>query len=82
MSDMGSEVRPEVNAGITTVSRMMEHLETRDSDRTTENSPSTTNLVDGSVAGPSDQHVTDNGGDNLLRDNTTNASCAAGSSSN
>ena len=33
MSDIGSEVRREVNAGIATVSRMMEHLDTRDNTR-------------------------------------------------
>ncbi|KAK4392022.1 E3 ubiquitin-protein ligase RHF2A [Sesamum angolense] len=33
MADIGSEVRREVNAGIATVSRMMERLETRDSNR-------------------------------------------------
>ncbi|XP_022857803.1 E3 ubiquitin-protein ligase RHF2A-like isoform X6 [Olea europaea var. sylvestris] len=33
MADIGSEVRREVNAGIATVSRMMEHLETRDNNR-------------------------------------------------
>jgi len=33
MSDIGSEVRREVNAGIATVSRMMERLDTRDNTR-------------------------------------------------
>ncbi|KAG8374014.1 hypothetical protein BUALT_Bualt11G0086800 [Buddleja alternifolia] len=33
MADIGSEVRREVNAGIATVSRMMERLETRDNHR-------------------------------------------------
>ncbi|KAL2481756.1 E3 ubiquitin-protein ligase RHF2A [Abeliophyllum distichum] len=33
MADIGSEVRREVNAGIATVSRMMEHLEIRDDNR-------------------------------------------------
>lgn len=32
MSDIGSDVRREVNAGIATVSRMMERLESRDND--------------------------------------------------
>ncbi|XP_059278494.1 E3 ubiquitin-protein ligase RHF2A-like isoform X1 [Lycium ferocissimum] len=36
MADIGSEVRREVNAGIANVSRMMEHLETRE-DRTDNN---------------------------------------------
>ncbi|XP_052726321.1 E3 ubiquitin-protein ligase RHF2A isoform X3 [Vigna angularis] len=38
MSDIGSDVRREVNAGIATVSRMMERLETRDSNRSNINS--------------------------------------------
>ncbi|GMH12198.1 hypothetical protein Nepgr_014039 [Nepenthes gracilis] len=38
MADLGSEVRREVNAGISTVSRMMERLETRDNGRTSSNS--------------------------------------------
>lgn len=48
MADLGSEVRREVNAGIATVSRMMEHLETRDDNRT--GTSSVSNSVDGSVA--------------------------------
>ena len=48
MADLGSEVRREVNAGIATVSRMMERLETRDDSRT--GTSSVSNSVDGSVA--------------------------------
>uniref|UniRef100_A0A6M2FCF0 RING-type E3 ubiquitin transferase n=1 Tax=Populus davidiana TaxID=266767 RepID=A0A6M2FCF0_9ROSI len=48
MADLGSEVRREVNAGIATVSRMMEHLETRDDSRT--GTSSVSNSVDSSVA--------------------------------
>lgn len=48
MADLGSEVRREVNAGIATVSRMMESLETRDDRRT--GTSSVSNSVDGSVA--------------------------------
>ncbi|KAK8629000.1 hypothetical protein V6N13_077859 [Hibiscus sabdariffa] len=40
MSDIGSEVRREVNAGIATVSRMMERLETRDNRNSTDTIPS------------------------------------------
>lgn len=76
MSDLGSEVRREVNAGIATVSRMMERLETRDNDRSSSN-PASSNLEDGSI-----QHLTDTERDSLLRDNNTKTSCAAGSSSN
>ncbi|KAL3839385.1 hypothetical protein ACJIZ3_023976 [Penstemon smallii] len=47
MADIGTEVRREVNAGIATVSRMMERLETRDNDRGGHMPPS--NNVDSSV---------------------------------
>ncbi|XP_052726322.1 E3 ubiquitin-protein ligase RHF2A isoform X5 [Vigna angularis] len=78
MSDIGSDVRREVNAGIATVSRMMERLETRDSNRSNINS-APSNLEDDSVQGPNDQALT--GTERLLGDNNTKASCAAGSSS-
>ncbi|CAJ1956265.1 unnamed protein product [Sphenostylis stenocarpa] len=81
MSDIGSDVRREVNAGIATVSRMMERLETRDSNRSNSNS-APSNLEDGSVQGPNDQRSTGTERGGLLGDNNTKASCAAGSSSN
>ncbi|KAG4384599.1 hypothetical protein AAZX31_13G292700 [Glycine max] len=82
MSDLGSEVRREVNAGIATVSRMMERLETRDNNRSNSNS-APSNIEDGSVQGSNDQTLTaGNEGGSLVRDNNTKASCAAGSSSN
>ncbi|XP_020238387.1 E3 ubiquitin-protein ligase RHF2A [Cajanus cajan] len=81
MSDIGSEVRREVNAGIATMSRMMERLETREGNRNN-NSSAPTNLEDGSVQGSNDQPLTGTEGEGLLRDNNTKASCAAGSSSN
>ena len=81
MSDLGSEVRREVNAGIATVSRMMERLETRDSNRSGSNS-APSNLEEGSAQGSNDQHLTDTEGSRLLTDNNTKTSCAAGSSSN
>ncbi|XP_052174820.1 E3 ubiquitin-protein ligase RHF2A-like isoform X2 [Diospyros lotus] len=46
MSDLGSEVRREVNAGIATISRMMEHLDTRDNTRM--NAASVSNSLQGS----------------------------------
>ncbi|KAK4432633.1 E3 ubiquitin-protein ligase RHF2A [Sesamum alatum] len=48
MADIGSEVRREVNAGIATVSRMMERLETRDSNRAG-HAPLANNAVGSSV---------------------------------
>jgi len=41
MADLGSEVKREVSAGIATVSRMMERLETRENSR-----PSTASVSD------------------------------------
>nr|ACU19018.1 unknown [Glycine max] len=82
MSDLGSEVRREVNAGIATVSRMMERLETSDNNRSNSNS-APSNIEDGSVQEYNGQTLTPgNEGDGLLRDNNTKASCAAGFSSN
>ncbi|KAJ7981261.1 E3 ubiquitin-protein ligase RHF2A [Quillaja saponaria] len=81
MSDLGSEVRREVNAGIATVSRMMERLETRDNSRTS--SPSMpTGDEDGSVQGSNTRQISDTGSDDPLRENNVQASCATGSSSN
>lgn len=81
MSDLGSEVKREVNAGIATVSRMMERLETRDNNRSSsDTAPS--NLEDGPIQGSSDQHLTDTERDSPLRDNNSKTSCTAGSSSN
>ncbi|XP_059429589.1 E3 ubiquitin-protein ligase RHF2A isoform X2 [Corylus avellana] len=80
MADLGSEVKREVNAGIATVSRMMERLETRDNSRT--GAASVSNSLDNtSVAELDNQHASETGGDNCLRDTNKQASCAAGSSS-
>lgn len=81
MSDLGSEVKREVNAGIASVSRMMERLETRENDRSNGNS-APSNLEDGSIQGSNDQHLADSERDSLLRDNDIKTSCTAGSSSN
>jgi len=81
MSDLGSEVKREVNAGIATVSRMMERLETRENDRSNGNS-APSNLEDSPIQGPNDQHLADNERDSLLIDNDSKSTCTAGSSSN
>lgn len=58
VADLGSEVRREVNAGIATVSRMMERLDTRESRRTF--GSSSPHHVDGhSVTEPSNERVTE-----------------------
>ncbi|KAK4286285.1 hypothetical protein QN277_002864 [Acacia crassicarpa] len=59
MPNVGSEGRQEVNAGIATVSRMMEGLDTRDNNRNDSN-PSQSHLEGGSVAhdsNPSQSHL-------------------------
>ena len=56
VSDIGSEVRREVSAGIATVSRMMERLDTRESRRTS-GSSSPQNTEGHSVTEPSNERV-------------------------
>ncbi|XP_020255956.1 E3 ubiquitin-protein ligase RHF2A-like isoform X3 [Asparagus officinalis] len=58
MSDIGSEVRREVNAGIATVSRLMERLETRDSSIAA--SSSATQNIQHGVTRSSNERVTEN----------------------
>ncbi|KAH9627427.1 hypothetical protein KSS87_012077 [Heliosperma pusillum] len=83
MSDIGSEVRREVNAGIATVSRMIERLETRDNERTISESVTNSSHISpdrdlgvrpvaDSVTRPVENH---------LGDNRTQAPCATGSAS-
>ncbi|TQD88069.1 hypothetical protein C1H46_026366 [Malus baccata] len=78
MSELSSEVRREVNAGIATVSRMMERLETRDN--TTDNQSSVVNQnADGSAAEQSNQNRAEIRGENPLSDNNRpGTTCAAG----
>ncbi|KAJ7948118.1 E3 ubiquitin-protein ligase RHF2A [Quillaja saponaria] len=81
MVDLSSEVQREVNAGIATVSHIMEHLETRDNGRNI--SPSTpTGSEDGSVQGSNSQQISDTGSNNPSRESSMPAPCATGSSSN
>ncbi|KAI4334150.1 hypothetical protein L6164_018875 [Bauhinia variegata] len=80
MSDMGSEVRREDNAGIATVSRMMERLETGDSNRTISDS-APTNFENSPIPGSNNQQSSNSGGDSLLGESNTETSCAASSSS-
>ncbi|GAB2274509.1 E3 ubiquitin-protein ligase rhf2a [Dionaea muscipula] len=82
MADLGSEVRREVNAGIATVSRMMERLETRDSVRTSPNSvpnSSGSSLVPveggGEIAEGADRN-------NNLSESNAQAPCTASSGAN
>ncbi|XP_062182444.1 E3 ubiquitin-protein ligase RHF2A-like [Phragmites australis] len=74
VADLGSEVRREVNAGIASVSRMMERLETRGSSRTGD-SPTTSTAEVGPSTDSSNERVTES-------NSTTTASTTATSASN
>lgn len=77
MSDLGSQVSREVNAGIATVSRMMERLETRD-DRT--NTATVSNSSEDSSNLESNNHQTSDAGEGTPSIETSaQASCATSS---
>lgn len=80
MVDLGSEVRRDVDPGIATVSRMMEHLETGDNGRTNTGSVSNSLQVS-SVPDPVNQQISETGGDNSLNGVDSKASCVTGSAS-
>lgn len=80
MADLGSEVRREVNAGIATVSRMMEHLETRDDSRN--GTASVSSNPNSPVPESNNQQIAEGGGHSPLSDTDKKASCAASSGSN
>ena len=80
MADPGSEVRREVNAGIASVSRMMERLDTRENNGAGQASVSN-HLVD-SVTEQSNQNERETHAENPLNDSNTPAACAASSGSN
>ncbi|KAG8495154.1 hypothetical protein CXB51_013220 [Gossypium anomalum] len=79
MSDLGSQVRREVNAGIATVSRMMERLETRD-DRTSMATVSNSS-EDSSNLGSNNHQTSDAGGGTPSIETSAQASCATSSAS-
>ncbi|GKV01341.1 hypothetical protein SLEP1_g13898 [Rubroshorea leprosula] len=76
MSDLGSEVRREVNAGMASVSRMMEHPETRGNNRASDGAPV---LGESSVTEENNQQNTETHGESALNSCNIQASCAAGS---
>ncbi|KAJ9184601.1 hypothetical protein P3X46_004313 [Hevea brasiliensis] len=80
MSALGSEVQREVNAGIASVSRMMERLETRDSSRGNQVSIPT-RPTDYSVAERSNRNNIDTRRQSSLNESDTPASYAASSAS-
>ncbi|KAJ6369226.1 hypothetical protein OIU77_020513 [Salix suchowensis] len=79
IADQGSDVTREVNAGIATVSRMMEHLETRDDSKT--GTSSVSNSVDGSVAESNSQQVPEVGGVSATSDPNTKVQASRAASS-
>lgn len=81
MADIGSEVRREVNAGIATVSRMMEHLETKDNNRSGDASGSNSS-GNSSVSELNNQQIPQVDGSNALNETSVQASCTATSGSN
>ncbi|KAK7278765.1 hypothetical protein RJT34_23801 [Clitoria ternatea] len=83
MSELGSEVRRELNAKIASVSRLMERLETRENIRAAATSLSN-HLVNSSIAETSNQNNAQPHGENSLhnKDNKTPATFPATSDSN
>ncbi|GAY59146.1 hypothetical protein CUMW_192330 [Citrus unshiu] len=77
MADLGTEVRREVNAGISTVSRMMERLETRDSN--SNNTTSVSSSSNNSVPELNNQQKSETADTNPMNDTNVQASCAASS---
>ncbi|KAG6693895.1 hypothetical protein I3842_09G023600 [Carya illinoinensis] len=80
ISDIGSEVQREVNEGIASVSRLMDHLETRESSIASEASVAN-HLDDSSVTEQGNQNIVETRGENPLNDSNQPASCATGSTS-
>ncbi|PIA54216.1 hypothetical protein AQUCO_00900633v1 [Aquilegia coerulea] len=80
MSDLSSEVKREVNAGIASVSRLMERLDTRENSRVTGSSVSD-DLVD-SVAEPGVERIPETHGSHPINTSNTSPSCPASSGQN
>ncbi|KAI3912343.1 hypothetical protein MKW92_046767 [Papaver armeniacum] len=74
IKDLGSEVTREVNAGLASVSRMMERLETRENSRSTDSSVS--NNLDREGTDLSNQGVGEGHANTPISDRNTSVSCA------
>ncbi|CAL9766636.1 unnamed protein product [Musa acuminata subsp. burmannicoides] len=81
VADIGSEVRREVNAGIATVSRMMERLDTRETRRMS-GVPAPPSDEVHSVMEPTNEGVTANHANTHPNNSTTPSSCIASSGPN
>ncbi|GFZ09267.1 RING-H2 group F2A [Actinidia rufa] len=75
-ADLGSEVRREMNAGMATVSRMMEHLETRENSSADSAASDSHNLADPSITGQHTQNNVENHHE-ILSDSSTAARAAS-----
>ncbi|KAL5708972.1 RING-type E3 ubiquitin transferase [Ranunculus cassubicifolius] len=85
MSDISSEVKREVNAGIASVSRLMERLETRENNRGTGSSVPNTSpdrVTSDSGTGPDNPRGAEIRPNNPLNDSNPSPSFAAGSGQN
>lgn len=81
MSELGSEVRREVNAGIASVSRIIESLETRDNSRVSQDRVAN-QTADGSTTDQGNRNSSESHGRTLTDNNRPVTPCAAGSASN
>ncbi|XP_027350733.1 E3 ubiquitin-protein ligase RHF2A-like isoform X2 [Abrus precatorius] len=81
MSDLDSETRRDMNAGIASVSRLIESLETNENNRAAGTSLSN-HLEDCSIGGVCTRNNVDASGENSSHDNNTSAACSASSNSN
>ncbi|KAF7818882.1 E3 ubiquitin-protein ligase RHF2A-like isoform X1 [Senna tora] len=75
MSDIGSEVRRELNAGIASVSRLMERLENRENNNKAAGGSSLSNHL---AAETSNTNNAEARGESTLHDKNTPAACSAG----
>lgn len=78
MSSIGSEIRAEVNAGIASVSRMMEQLDTRNNNARVSEAAVSDSSADHVVANQN-QNNSETRGDSPLHDNSNGAACARSS---
>lgn len=75
MSDIGSEVRRELNAGFASVSRLMERLEKREDNNTAAGGSSLSNHLAAETSNQNNGEAS--GGESTLRDSSTPAACSA-----
>ncbi|KAF8044667.1 hypothetical protein N665_7291s0001 [Sinapis alba] len=84
MADIGSEVKREVSAGIATVSRMMERLETRENSSSRPPgtaSVSSSNGLENHTPAESISRRSESGDEHSLNERSVKGTCAAGSGS-